>query len=121
MEKFRTIILITVLIAVLGIILTACHFGRHTTIVENGNGRELRIESYGKVYFNREETAIDYISPGGHLEYRNNNKELRAEKDRRGGIKYELMEDGQALDPGTHRAFITEAIRVMVSKGYHTN
>jgi len=120
MEKFRTIIVITVVIAVLGIILTACHFGRSTTIVENGNGHELRIKSYGKIYFNRDETEIAYISHGGHLEYHNDGKELKAENGPN-GVKYELSENGRVLNPDSSRAFIAEAVRIMVRKGYHSN
>jgi hypothetical protein len=121
MEKFRLIITIIVLITVLGIILSACRFGRHTRIVENGNGHHLSIESYGKVYFNRDGTAINYISPGGRLEYHNDGRDLEAENDHHGGIKYALTQDGETLDPNAHRAFIAEAVRVMIAKGYHSN
>jgi hypothetical protein len=121
MKDFRLIITIAVLITVLGIILMSCHFGRHTTIIENSNGHYLRIKSYGKVYFNRDQTGVDYISRGGYLEYRNNDRELRAENDHHGGIRYELTEDGRKLDPNTNKAFIAEAVRTMISKGYHSN
>jgi len=122
MEKFRLVIIITVLIAVLGIILTSCHFGRHTTIVENGNGHNLRIESSGKVYSNPAGTEIAYVSRGGYLKYQNDNKELKAENDGHGGVKYELIDYGQKLDPNTNgRAFIADAVKVMIAKGYHSN
>lgn len=121
MKDFRLLITIAVLIMVLGIILMSCHFGRHTTIIENGNGHYLRIESYGKVYFNKDQTAIDYISRGGYLEYRDDDRELRAESDHHGDIKYELTEDGRKLDPNANRRFIADAIRIMISKGYHSN
>jgi len=113
---------IFLVIAALSVITTSCHFGKHTRIIETGNHYYLSIESYGKVYFNREGTEIAYISHGGYLEYRNNNRELKAENDRRGGIKYELMEDGQKLDPNSNgRAFIADAVKVMIKKGYHSN
>jgi len=120
MKKFRLIITVAVLVAVLGIILTSCHFGRSTTIVENGNGHELRIESHGKVYFNKDDTEITYISRGGHLEYSNDGKKLKAENGPN-GIKYELSEGGRVLNRDSSRAFIAEAIRVMVRKGYRSN
>lgn len=120
MKNFRLIMTFAVLLAVLGIILTSCHFGRSTTIVENGNGHELRIKSYGKIYFNRDETEIAYISHGGHLEYHNDGKELTAENGSH-GIKYDLSENGRALNPDSNRAFIAEAVRVMVRKGYRSN
>ncbi|MBS1532528.1 MAG: hypothetical protein JSU01_19650 [Bacteroidetes bacterium] len=117
MKNFRQIILIVLL----GSAITACHFGRHTTIIENGNGHYLRIESYGRVYFNRDGTGISYISHGGYLQYRNNDRELRAENDHHGGIKYELTEDGRQLNTDSNRAFIAEAVRIMIAKGYHSN
>jgi hypothetical protein len=101
MKNFR----LGILIAVLGTITTACHFGRHTTIVENGNGHNLRIESFGKVYF----------------KYKNDNKELKAENDHHGGVKYELIANGQQLKPNSNRAFIADAVKVMIAKGYHSN
>jgi hypothetical protein len=118
MKKFTTFLFV----AALSIIITSCHFGRHTRIIENGNGHYLSIESYGKVYFNRAGTDIAYISRGGYLNYRNDNKELRAENDNHGGIKYELMEDGQKLEPNSNdRAFIADAVKIMMAKGYHSN
>jgi len=117
MKNFR----LGILIAVLGTITTACHFGRHTTIVENGNGHNLRIESFGKVYFNRAGTEIAYVSRGGYLKYKNDNKELKAENDHHGGVKYELIANGQQLKPNSNRAFIADAVKVMIAKGYHSN
>jgi hypothetical protein len=121
MKNFRLIITIAVLIAVLGIILTSCRFGRHTVIVENGNGHELRIESYGKVHFNRDGNGIAYISSGGYLDYKNDNKELRAENGPHGSIKYELTDNGRKLNPDSSEQFIAEAVYVMIQKGYHSN
>ncbi|MFI5161046.1 MAG: hypothetical protein ACHQHN_07195 [Sphingobacteriales bacterium] len=107
------------LIAAAGMLITACRFGKHTTIVENGNGHNLRIESYGKVYFNPAGTDIAYISRGGYLEYKNNDKHLKAENDGHGGIRYELDDDGQKLKADSNgREFIAQAIRVMIQKGY---
>lgn len=118
MKKLR----IFLAIAALGLLTASCRFGRHTTIIENGNGHSLRIESYGKVYFNRAGTDIAYISRGGYLEYRNNDNHLKAENDGHGGIRYELDADGQKLDPnGDGRPFIAEAVKVMIQKGYHSN
>jgi hypothetical protein len=117
MKKFGIFLFITALSA----IITSCHFGRHTTIIENGNGHNLRIESSGKVYFNPSGTEIVYVSRGGYLKYKNDDKELKAENDHHGGVKYELMDYGQKLDPNSNRAFIAQAVRVMIAKGYHSN
>jgi len=109
-------------IALLGISITSCHFGRHTTIVENGNGHSLRIESYGKIHFNPAGTDIAYISRGGYLEYQYNDDHLKAENNGHGGIKYELDADGQRLNPnGNGKSFIADAVKMMIKKGYHSN
>jgi len=103
--------------------LSACHLGRkHTTIVENGNGHYLKIESWGKVYFNRDETAIAYMSPGSQLKYQYNDAILEAENDGHGGVKYSLEVGGEKKDIkelGT--PFIAEAVRTMIRKGYRGN
>ena len=118
MKKFR----IFLVIAAVSVIITSCHFGRHTRIVETGNNHYLSIESYGKVHFNPSGTEIEYVSRGGYLKYKNDNKELKAENDGQGGVKYELKDYGQKLDPKTNgRAFIADAVRIMIAKGYRSN
>ena len=55
-------------LVVIGIIasLDGCHIGgRHTVIVENGNGKERRIEYRGYAYFTPDSSAISRISPNG--------------------------------------------------------
>ncbi|HVW12596.1 MAG TPA: hypothetical protein VHB54_02170 [Mucilaginibacter sp.] len=117
MKKINLIILFAALAA-----LTACHFGRHTVIVETGNHHYMRIESYGKVYFNPAGTYIAYISRGGYLEYRNDDTRLKAENNGHGGIRYELLQDGEKLDPNSNgRSLIADAVKVMIAKGYKGN
>jgi hypothetical protein len=112
---------IFLVIATMSVITTSCHFGRHTRIVETGTNHYLSIESYGKVYFNHSGTEVVYVSRGGYLRYKNDSKELRAENDHHGGVKYELIDYGQKLEPNSNRAFIADAIRVMIAKGYNPN
>lgn len=99
----------------------ACNFGhRHTTIVENGNGHDLRIEFSGNIAFNSDETAIAHISRGGYVKVRLNNKKMEAENDDHGGIKYELYDGDQKLDPNTDgKALIAEAVKQIVAKAGH--
>src|ERR1700744_214400 len=118
MKKLR----IFLAVAAVAVLTTSCRFGRHTTILENGNGHNLRIESYGKVHFNPAGTDIAYISMGGYLDYQYDDKHLKAENDGHGGIKYELNADGEKLKADSNgREFIAEAVRVMIQKGYHSN
>ncbi|HVV55648.1 MAG TPA: hypothetical protein VHC47_10005 [Mucilaginibacter sp.] len=118
MKKIRMILLL----GTMGGLITACHFRRHTTIIETGTNHYLRIESTGRVRFNQDETGIAYISWGGYLKYTNDQKKLEAENDGHGGIRYELYDGDEKLDPfGNGRQFIAEAVRVMIRKGYHSN
>ncbi|MGN6639265.1 MAG: hypothetical protein ACTHJ8_10175 [Mucilaginibacter sp.] len=118
MKKLVPILLVTIIT----LPITACHFGRHTTIVEKSNNHYLRIESTGKVYFNNEQTAIIHISSGGYLKYQDDENKLMAENDGRGGIKYDLTAGDEKLDPnGNGKQFIADAIKIMIKKGYHSN
>jgi hypothetical protein len=118
MKKFRLLILLVAFAAAT----TACHFGRHTVIVETGNNHYLKIESYGKVYFNNDETGVAYVSRSGYLTFQDNDKHLKAENDGHNGVKYEIDIDGRPVDPQTEgKAFIAHAVRVMISKGYRSN
>lgn len=114
--------LVPILLVIATWSITACHFGKHTTIVEKSNNHYLRIESTGKVYFNNEQTAIAHISAGGYLKYEDDGNKLEARNDGRGGISYELTEGDEKLDPnGNGKQFITDAIKIMIKKGYRPN
>lgn len=114
--------LVPIFLTAIILLTAACHFGRHTTIVEKSNNHYLRIESTGKVYFNNEQTAIIHISSGGYLKYQDDDNKLEAENDGRGGIKYELTAGDEKLDPnGNGKQFIADAIKIMVKKGYRSN
>jgi hypothetical protein len=111
---------IVLCIAALAGIITSCNFmGKHTTIVETGNNYYLKIEYAGKVRFNDDGTGIGSISRGGYVRYWNNEKTLIAKNDGYGGVKYELDDNGEKLDPKTNgKALIAEAVRVMMKKGH---
>ena len=115
MKKLRILLTVTTLAG-----LSACMWGkRHTTIVETGSGHYLKIESWGKVYFNHEKSAIAYISPGGRLRYQLNDNVLEAENDGHGGIKYLFDIHGEKMDmQGKGKPFIAEAVKTMLRKGY---
>ncbi len=99
----------------------ACDFGhRHTTIVENGNGHYLKIELSGTIAFNSDETTIAHISRGGYVKVRYNDEKLDAENDGRGGVKYELYDGDQQLDPKSNgKALIAEVVKQIIAKVGH--
>jgi len=98
----------------------ACRFGRrHSTIVETSNNNYLKIEYAGKVYFNEAGTEISHISPGGYVKYEKNEKKLEAEDNGRGGVKYELYDNGEKLGMDENgKKFIAEAVHMMMRKGF---
>jgi len=116
MKKVRII----TLSAILGILASACHMGRHSTIVETGNGRYLKIEYAGTIHFRYDGSGISSISRGGYIKYQNNDRKLEAHNDGHGGVAYELYDDGEQIsyDRGG-KEFIAEAVRVMLQKNHH--
>ena len=117
MKKAR----IVLLALTLGVLFTACHFGRrHTTIVENTDNNYIKIEYAGDVRFNSDGTSINSISPGGYIKYRNNDKKLEAKNNGMGGISYELSDGDQKLNLDENgRKFIAEAVKVIIKKSSH--
>jgi hypothetical protein len=102
---------------------TACRFGqRHTTIMENGDGVDVKIEYVGQTYFNDEGTAIRSISPNGYVKYHRDGKELIAESDRYGKITYELNDGGkQSILGDDDRAFLAQAVKDMIKHGHNAD
>jgi len=111
---------IFILAAALSLAASACHFGRHSTIVETGDNFYIKIEYAGNIHFSHDGTAISSISRGGYIKYQNNDRKLEARNDGRGGISYKLYDDGQEIsyDNGG-REFVAQAVRVMLQKNHH--
>jgi hypothetical protein len=118
MEKLK----ILTVVSWIAILLSACHFGKHSTIIETGNNYYLRIEYAGTIHFNDDGTAISSISPGGFVKYQNNEKKLEAQNNRDGGISYELSDNGEKLGLDNRgKEFIAQAVRVMLKKNHRPN
>jgi len=117
MEKLLTLILVLCVIA----IIASCGIGqRHTTIVENDNNHYKKIEYAGEVHFNDNGTAIASISHGGYVRYRYDDRKLEAESNGRGGVRYELYDDGHKVDLDENgKRFIAEAVKDMMKKGHN--
>lgn len=111
-------------LVVIGIIalLDGCHIGgRHTVIVENGNGKERRIEYRGYAYFTPDSSAISRISPNGTVIYKNDEVEIKAESDHAGNITYQFNggEKHTDLDKG-EKMSLAQAVRDMMKVGHST-
>jgi hypothetical protein len=110
-------------LVVIGVIalLDACHIGgRHTVIVENGNGKERRIEYWGHVYFTADSSGISRISPNGKVKYKNNDFEIIAESDYNGRITYQFNdgEKKKELD-SDEKISLARAVRDMMKVGHN--
>jgi len=78
-----------------------------------------RIRYEGRIRLTDDETGIAFISPGGSIHYRHNDKRLQAESDDQGRIIYEISSDGRQLSPeGDGKPVIKEALRQMIVYGF---
>jgi deoxyribose-phosphate aldolase len=72
----------------------------------------------GEISFNEDETAISSISQDGYLKYKKNGKKLVATADANGHLLYEINDgDRKSTLNDDERAFLTEAIKVMIEYG----
>lgn len=94
---------------------TACHFHRHRirTVSINTDQTSLKIEYSGKVYFNDEKTAIDYISPGGYVKYKKDDNLFFAKSNDEGEITYKLINGDIKMNYNDEGAkfFIARAVK----------
>lgn len=118
MKKLGYVLIVIGVIA----LLDGCRIGgRHTVIVENGNGKERRIEYWGHVYFSADSTGIAQISPNGKVKYKNDDFEISAESDYNGRITYQFNdgEKKKELD-NNEKISLARAVRDMMKVG-HSN
>ena len=94
---------------------TACHFHRHRirTVSINTDQTSLKIEYSGKVYFNDEKTAIDYISPGGYVKYKKDDNLFFAKSNDESEITYKLINGDIKMNYNDEGAkfFIARAVK----------
>lgn len=73
----------------------------------------------GKISFTEDETAIAYISAGGHLKYTKNEQVLEASSDTTGTVNYRFTQYGKPLPIDSNaRKLIAEAVSEMIAWGY---
>jgi uncharacterized protein YeeX (DUF496 family) len=91
--------------------------GQHSIIITDENG-SLEVKYMGEISFNEDETAISSISQDGYLKYKKNGKKLVATADANGHPLYEINDgDKKSTLNDDERAFLTEAIKVMIEYG----
>ncbi|MGG9963909.1 hypothetical protein [Ferruginibacter sp. SUN106] len=96
MKKRHPLLFVNLLVLLLSV---ACNLGTQTRTISTSDGTaSLKIEYRGEVFFNAEETAIDEISPGGHVKYKLNDNQLTAEPDDSGIVSYKLYFGERRMD-----------------------
>ncbi len=101
---------------------TACRMGgRHNVIVENTNGKSVKVEYWGQVLFTEDKKDIRSISPHGQLKFSMNSQDLQVENDH-GKIVYEINGGGkQSKLDDDQKLFLARAIREMIRLGHNTD
>ena len=91
---------IAAIIFLLAIIATGCHHSRHrtTTIRVRNHNSTLKIQYAGKIVFNENETAIEYLSPNGFVKYRKDNQTFAVRRQGNGKLTYEIQDGNRWLD-----------------------
>jgi hypothetical protein len=93
--------------------------GHRTSITISTDGDYEQIRYEGRIRLTDDETDIAFISPGGSIQYRHNDKRLEAESDGQGHILYEIRnKDGQLSPEGDGKPVIKEALRQMIVYGF---
>jgi hypothetical protein len=109
-------------IAAFMLLATACRFGgRHTTIIENADGRTVKIEYRGQTYFTEDGKGIKFISPHGSVACSINSDNLVAENDN-GRIVYEINGGGKQTQlDGYGKEFLARAVQEMIKRGHSSD
>jgi hypothetical protein len=95
------------------------HDGNDGTMTIRNDGEDLEIKWSGKVRLNKDETAVESITPGGYLKFKHNDEKFAAESNLQGEISYNLFDGRQQLildEKG--KKFLAQAIHEMIELGY---
>jgi hypothetical protein len=88
-----------------------------TIVISNGNYYE-EIKYSGKIEFSDDEISVKSISPGGHIDFRQNDKKIIAESNKEGMISYRISDGDNKLPLDSNgKKFITEMVKEMISLG----
>ncbi len=95
------------------------HYNRSHMVISDGDDN-LDISYTGDIRFNDSETAIQAISEGGYLSYRNNGERLMAGPDARGGVGIDLFEHREKIDAGSveGRRMVARIVKELIGLGF---
>jgi hypothetical protein len=100
----------------------ACNFNGRTKTVKVSNGEStLKIEYYGDISFNEDGTAVEEISPDGHIYYKCNDQKIYIESDENGTLHYKVYNNGHRLNTNDVETsqLISDAVKKMEEHYYH--
>src|ERR1700731_767647 len=113
------------LIAFFLVLLRVCFSWAHHGGPETGNmsmtsdGYTKEIHWSGKVRLSDDEKTIAGISPGGYLEFRENDTTLKAESNLQGEISYKLYDGRTSLTMGdSGKRFIAAVLQKVIGFGF---
>ena len=106
----------TLLILALLFTIIACHRGRHVIISTQNNDVSIKIEYYGTIILNNDQSRIESISRNGYINYNKNGNQLYAAPDDNGNVFYEVNGDKtQSLD-NKGRQLLAEAVKIIAKE-----
>lgn len=92
---------------------------RTVTITVSDGSNYMQIRYAGKVTLSDDESSFASISPGGYVKFRKNEIKVLAEGNLKGGISYELSDDGESLPYDDHsKQLVAVAIKTMIAYGF---
>ncbi|RFZ81095.1 hypothetical protein DYU05_20255 [Mucilaginibacter terrenus] len=96
------------------IAVAACKNGHTTTIVEHDDNHRQKIKYSGTIVFNPTNDGIEHISPGGYLEFEDDDRKFEAKQHTVGGIYYRFNGDSEinVLDADQKR-LVAKAVKAI--------
>ena len=101
----------TLLALVIAGAFTACRTGRHVIVTSDENNSKTKLEYWGTVELNSNDSAIASISNDGFIDYKKNDEELRITNGSNGRFSYELNGNKAVTLDTEGRALLAEAIQ----------
>jgi hypothetical protein len=104
------------LLLLLAVSVMACNFHGRTKTIKVNNGDELlKIEYRGEISFNEDGTAVEGISPDGHIYYKKNSQKVYIESDEDGTLQYKVYNNGRRLGKNDAEAMqiLNDAVKKM--------
>jgi maltose-binding protein MalE len=112
-KKIQFIVLALIMLGTV----TACDWGKSTTIVNKTDNLSQKIKYSGKVIFNEKQDGIDKISNGGYLEFDQNGRSFKAKEGSHGKVEYAFDGDDKVdVLSLEQKQFVAEAVKIIIKE-----